>query len=138
MARARGASGDERGISAAVGMPDRHNLDDARDAAHGRDGDRRHTVIRPGGAALIRKLTYLLSLARERHFGRAATASHVSQPTLSNAIRQLEEDLRVPIVLRGRVFQGFTPEGEKVLDYARQILADCTSLRRNWGLSAKD
>ncbi len=84
-------------------------------------------------ARLIRKLGYLLSLARERHFGRAAAASHVSQPTLSNAIRQLEQELRVPIVVRGRVFQGFTPEGEKVLEYARQILADCAGLRQELG-----
>lgn len=82
---------------------------------------------------MIRKLGYLLSLARERHFGRAAAASHVSQPTLSNAIRQLEQELRVPIVLRGRVFQGFTPEGEKVLEYARQILADCAGMRQELG-----
>ncbi|PKU25605.1 LysR family transcriptional regulator [Telmatospirillum siberiense] len=82
---------------------------------------------------MIRKLGYLLSLARERHFGRAAAAVHISQPTLSNAIRQLEQDLRVPIVVRGRVFQGFTPEGEKVLEYARQILADCAGLRQELG-----
>lgn len=82
---------------------------------------------------MIRKLGYLLSLARERHFGRAAAAAHVSQPTLSNAIRQLEQDLRVPIVVRGRIFQGFTPEGEKVLEYARRILSDCAGLRQELG-----
>lgn len=79
-------------------------------------------------APVIRKLGYLMALARERHFGRAAAACHISQPTLSNAIRQLEHDLAVPIVLRGRTFQGFTAEGEKVLDYARRILADCAGL----------
>jgi DNA-binding transcriptional LysR family regulator len=47
-----------------------------------------------------------MALSRERHFGRAAAACHVSQPTLSNAIRQLEEELQVPIVERGQKFQG--------------------------------
>lgn len=79
---------------------------------------------------MIRKFEYLMALAKERHFGRAAAACHVSQPTLSNAIRQLEQDLGVPIVLRGRVFQGFTAEGEKVLDYARRILAECAGLHQ--------
>jgi DNA-binding transcriptional LysR family regulator len=86
---------------------------------------------------VIRKFGYLLSLARERHFGRAAAACHVSQPTLSNAIRQLEETLGVPIVLRGRVFQGFTPEGEKVIAYARRILADCAGLRQELNTSGQ-
>lgn len=72
---------------------------------------------------MFRKYVYLMALARERHFGRAAAACHVSQPTLSNAIRQLEEDLGVPIVERGQRFQGFTPQGQAVLKHARRILA---------------
>ncbi|NUB25661.1 LysR family transcriptional regulator [Azospirillum brasilense] len=73
---------------------------------------------------MFRKFVYLLALAREQHFGRAAEACHVSQPTLSNAIRQLEDELRVPIVERGQKFSGFTPEGLKVLEYARRIVAE--------------
>lgn len=72
---------------------------------------------------MFRKYVYLMALARERHFGRAAAACHVSQPTLSNAIRQLEEELGVPIVERGQRFQGFTPQGQAVLKHARRILA---------------
>jgi DNA-binding transcriptional LysR family regulator len=53
---------------------------------------------------MIRKFAYLLALSRERHFGRAAQTCNISQPTLSNAIRQLEEELGVPIVERGRTF----------------------------------
>lgn len=79
---------------------------------------------------MFRKFVYLLALAREQHFGRAAEACHVSQPTLSNAIRQLEEDLRVPIVERGQKFGGFTPEGMKVLEYARRIVAERDGLRQ--------
>ncbi|MFC5313520.1 LysR family transcriptional regulator [Azospirillum rugosum] len=73
---------------------------------------------------MFRKFNYLLALAREQHFGRAAEACHVSQPTLSNAIRQLEEELRVPIVERGQKFAGFTTEGLKVLEYARRIVGE--------------
>lgn len=72
---------------------------------------------------MFRKYVYLMALARERHFGRAAAACNVSQPTLSNAIRHLEDELGVPIVERGQRFQGFTPQGQAVLKYARRILA---------------
>lgn len=82
---------------------------------------------------MFRKFFYLLALARERHFGRAATACNVAQPTLSNAIRQLEEELRVPIVERGHRFIKFTPEGEKVLEYARRISGDYDSLIQDLG-----
>ena len=78
---------------------------------------------------MFRKFIYLLALAREKHFGRAAESCHVSQPTLSNAIRQLEEELQVPIVERGQKFEGFTPEGLKVLEYARRIVGERDSLR---------
>jgi DNA-binding transcriptional LysR family regulator len=80
---------------------------------------------------VIKQLVYLLALAREKHFGLAAERSHISQPTLSAAIRQLEDELQVPIVERGNRFIGFTPEGERVLDYARRIVADCDALRQD-------
>ncbi|QCG96411.1 LysR family transcriptional regulator [Azospirillum sp. TSA2s] len=78
---------------------------------------------------MFRKFVYLLALSREKHFGRAAESCHVSQPTLSNAIRQLEEELQVPIVERGQKFEGFTPEGMKVLEYARRIVGERDNLR---------
>lgn len=59
---------------------------------------------------LLRQLEYLVSLARERHFARAADACYVSQPSLSAAIRKLEQELDVPIVRRGRRFEGLTPK----------------------------
>lgn len=77
---------------------------------------------------VIRHLRYLAALAREKHFGRAAAACCVTQPTLSGAIKQLEDKLGVPIVERGQRFEGFTPEGDRVLDWARRILADCDGL----------
>ena len=63
---------------------------------------------------LGRKLEYLVSLAKEGHFAWAASACHVSQPTLSAAIQQLEAELGVQIVKRGQRFQGFTKQGELV------------------------
>ena len=78
---------------------------------------------------IIRQLIYLDALAREKHFRRAAEACHVSQPTLSAAIVQLEEELGVMIVERGRRFQGFTKEGEAVLAHARRILAEADLMK---------
>lgn len=78
---------------------------------------------------LLRQLEYVTALARERHFGRAALACHVSQPSLSAGIRRLESDLKVAIVLRGQRFEGFTPEGEHVVRWARRILAERDALQ---------
>lgn len=78
----------------------------------------------------IRQLRYLVSLARERHFARAAEACGVAQPTLSAGLRHLEEDLGVMVVERGNRFKGLTPEGERVLAWAQRILADCESLEQ--------
>ncbi|MFE3163277.1 LysR family transcriptional regulator [Streptomyces sp. NPDC059224] len=79
---------------------------------------------------LLRRLEYLVALARERHFARAAAACHVSQPSLSAAIRRLEHELGVPIVRRGRRYEGLTPEGETVLAWAHRILAERDALRQ--------
>ncbi len=76
------------------------------------------------------KLEFLLALARERHFGRAADSCGVTQPTLSAALKQLEESLGVLLVNRGSRFQGFTPEGERVLDWARRIVGDTRAMRQ--------
>jgi DNA-binding transcriptional LysR family regulator len=77
---------------------------------------------------LTKNLQYLTALAQERHFARAAAACHVAQPTLSAGIKQLEDDLGVLIVKRGQRFEGFTVEGERILAWARRILADVDSL----------
>nr|WP_245764778.1 LysR family transcriptional regulator [Nonomuraea jiangxiensis] len=80
---------------------------------------------------MLRQLEYLVALARERHFARAAAACHVSQPSLSAAIRKLERELDVPLVRRGQRFAGLTPEGERVLLWAHRILADTEALRQD-------
>jgi DNA-binding transcriptional LysR family regulator len=78
---------------------------------------------------MIDRLEMFIALARERHFGRAAEACGVTQPTLSSAIRQLEESLGVQLVWRGSRFRGLTPEGQRVLDWARRIVADTRAMR---------
>lgn len=79
---------------------------------------------------IIKQFVYFAALAEARHFGRAAEACHVSQPTLSSAIRQLEDELGVMLVERGHRFTGLTPEGEVVLDHARRIVAETETLKQ--------
>ena len=79
---------------------------------------------------MIDRLEFLITLSRERHFGHAAEACGVSQPTFSNGIKQLEDSLGVLLVERGSRFRGFTPEGERVLDWARRIVADTRAMRQ--------
>ena len=80
---------------------------------------------------VLRQLEYLVALAREKHFGRAAEVCHVTQPTLSAAIRLLEEDLGAPIVERGHRFVGLTRQGELALQHAHRILAEAEVMRRD-------
>lgn len=78
---------------------------------------------------MIDKLEFILALARERHFGRAAETCGVTQPTLSAGVKQLEEQMGVLLVNRGSRFQGFTPEGQRVLEWARRIVGDSRTMR---------
>lgn len=79
---------------------------------------------------MLDKLEYLIALSQERHFGRAAESCGVTQPTLSAGIKQLEEQLGVLLVQRGSRFVGFTPEGERTLDWARRIVGDSRAMRQ--------
>lgn len=93
------------------------------------------------GDILLRQLEYLVALDREKHFGRAATACHVSQPALSAALRKLESQLGVTIVNRGQRYGGLTEEGRQVLGWAHRILAERDALlldldRLHHGLTA--
>ncbi len=78
---------------------------------------------------MIDKLEMLIALARERHFGRAAETCHVTQPTLSSAIKSLEEQLGVQLVQRGARYIGLTPEGARVLSRAKAIVAEARALK---------
>lgn len=78
----------------------------------------------------IRQLKYLVTLAELKHFSRAAEACHVSQPALSSAIHNLEKELDLNLVLRGRNFEGLTAEGERVVHWAEHMLASYESMRQ--------
>jgi DNA-binding transcriptional LysR family regulator len=80
---------------------------------------------------MIDKLEFLIAVAHEKHFGRAAEACGVTQPTLSAGIKQLEDTLGVMLVRRGSRFLGFTHEGERVLEWARRIVSDARALRQD-------
>ena len=65
------------------------------------------------GTFVIDKLELLLALAKERHFGRAAEACGVTQPTMSTSLKQLEEILGVMLVQRGSRFQALRPRASE-------------------------
>ena len=77
----------------------------------------------------LRDLRYLVALAEHRHFGRAAAATFVSQPTLSTQIRKLEDELGVTLIERAPRRVILTPVGRDVADRARRILADVDQLK---------
>jgi DNA-binding transcriptional LysR family regulator len=79
---------------------------------------------------MIDKLEFLLAIAQEKHFGKAAESCGVTQPTLSAGIKQLEDILGVLLVRRGSRFLGFTSEGERVLEWARRIVSDLRALKQ--------
>lgn len=77
----------------------------------------------------LTELKYIVAVARERHFGRAADACFVSQPTLSVAIRKLEEELDVTIFERGGTEVGITSIGLSIIEQAQKILEQSDHLR---------
>jgi len=76
-------------------------------------------------AVNLRDLNYLVALADHRHFGRAAEACHVSQPTLSTQVRKLEEELGVALVERAPRQVMLTPAGVDIVERARRVLSRC-------------
>ncbi|MDI9238955.1 DNA-binding transcriptional regulator OxyR [Lysobacter sp. LF1] len=72
----------------------------------------------------LRDLKYLVALADHKHFGRAAAASFVSQPTLSTQIKKLEDELGVALVERAPRRVMLTPVGREVAERARKVIAD--------------
>ena len=78
----------------------------------------------------LTELRYIVALARERHFGRAAEACFVSQPTLSVAIKKLEEELDLKIFERGATEVSVTPLGEAIVRQAQQVLEDAAEIKQ--------
>lgn len=77
---------------------------------------------------MIDKLEFLVALAEEKHFGLAAKACGVSQPSLSVGIKCLEKALDAQLVERDQRFIGLTAEGERALEWARRIIADTRAM----------
>jgi LysR family hydrogen peroxide-inducible transcriptional activator len=77
----------------------------------------------------LTELRYIVAVARERHFGRAADACFVSQPTLSVAIRKLEEELKTQIFERTNTEVAMTSLGALIVDQAQRVLEEANSLK---------
>jgi LysR family hydrogen peroxide-inducible transcriptional activator len=77
----------------------------------------------------LTELKYIVAVAREKHFGRAAEACFVSQPTLSVAIKKLEEELDVRIFERGSNEVSATPLGEQIVRQAQQVIEQAAAIR---------
>jgi LysR family hydrogen peroxide-inducible transcriptional activator len=77
----------------------------------------------------LTELKYIVAVARERHFGRAAEACHVSQPTLSVAIKKLEEELEVKIFERSASEVSVTPLGEEIVRQAQVVLEQAAAIK---------
>nr|WP_251029449.1 LysR family transcriptional regulator [Pseudomonas fluorescens] len=80
-------------------------------------------VLSAGAFVDIKQLKFLIALEQTRHFGQAAARCHITQPTLSMRLRNLEDELGLELVTRGQRFEGFTQAGERVLAWARTLLA---------------
>jgi LysR family transcriptional regulator, hydrogen peroxide-inducible genes activator len=78
----------------------------------------------------LTELRYIVAVARERHFGRAAKACHVSQPTLSVAIKKLEDELKVAIFERGSNEITLSPVGERIVQQAQQTLEAADNIKQ--------
>jgi LysR family hydrogen peroxide-inducible transcriptional activator len=77
----------------------------------------------------LTELRYIVAVARERHFGRAAEACFVSQPTLSVAVKKLEDELDVKLFERGSSEISVTPLGEEIIRQAQSVLEQAQSIK---------
>ncbi len=77
----------------------------------------------------LTELKYIVAVARERHFGRAAEACFVSQPTLSVAIKKLEDELGVQLFERGGTEVSVTPVGQQIVEQAQRVLEQTHSIK---------
>ena len=76
----------------------------------------------------LTEMRYIVALARERHFGKAAEACHVSQPTLSVALKKVEGQIGSPLFERGVNEVRITPLGERIVEQAQRVLAEAVKL----------
>ena len=77
----------------------------------------------------LTELRYIVTLAQEQHFGRAAERCHVSQPTLSIAVKKLEEELDTALFERSKTRVYPTPLGQKIIDQAQNVLEQASAIK---------
>ncbi len=78
----------------------------------------------------LNELRYIVAVARERHFGHAAESCHISQPTLSVAVRKLEDELGVTLFERGPGEMTVTPIGRRIVEQAQRVLEEAAVIRQ--------
>ncbi len=78
----------------------------------------------------LNELRYIVAVARERHFGHAAESCHISQPTLSVAVRKLEDELGVTLFERGPGEMTVTPIGRRIVEQAQRVLEEAAVVRQ--------
>lgn len=77
----------------------------------------------------LTELKYIVAVARERHFGRAAEKCFVSQPTLSVAVKKLEDELGVMLFERGAAEVTVTPVGKNIVEQAQRVLEETDRIK---------
>src|SRR6185436_17569868 len=105
---------------------------EVRQPGPGRAGDhgaRHSTVSLRAKKVTLTELRYIVAVARERHFGRAAETCFVSQPTLSVAVKKLEDELGVTVFERGPGEVSVTPAGQKIVEQAQRVLEEASRIR---------
>jgi LysR family hydrogen peroxide-inducible transcriptional activator len=90
----------------------------------------RVSYVEIGFAMTLNELRYIVAVARERHFGRAAEACFVSQPTLSVAVKKLEEELGISLFERGTGEVTVTAVGQQVVEQAQRVLEEADGVKR--------
>lgn len=77
----------------------------------------------------LAELRYIVAVAQERHFGRAAAHCFITQPALSLAIKKLEEELGAPLFERRKKEVALTPVGERIIEQAQRVLEEADRLK---------
>ena len=77
----------------------------------------------------LTELRYIVAVARERHFGRAAETCFVSQPTLSVAIKKLEDELGLQLFERGSTEISVTPIGQQIVEQAQKVIEEAQVIK---------
>ena len=100
-----------------------------RPRPHSAAGVAQWPILPAGFAMTLTELKYIVAVAREKHFGRAAEACYVSQPTLSVAVKKLEDELEVKLFERSAGDVSVTPLGEEIVRQAQSVLEQAAAIK---------